>query len=182
MCVCERVWVCVCTCVHNDPLGSNFTTDEGPWKGAESLGLTPVCIPGAFMWMGGLGEALDMLQGAPPPRLHPLKKSPSCRDKLRRPAAAGLEVGVRWGPACGRSPPACGRSSLAQLCRSPSSLWKPPGPQDLEAGVCDAPRKHRAPECPHSENSAAARGQWLPRWTAHPCPRKLPCPFCPKPF
>ena len=77
MCVCERVWVCVCTCVHSDPLGSNFTTDEGPWKGAESLGLTPVCIPGAFMWMGGLGEALDMLQGAPPPR-----ECPSPREHL----------------------------------------------------------------------------------------------------
>ena len=97
--MCLSVCECVCICVNNAPLGSNLITDKGPWKGAEMLGLSPVCIPGAFMWMGSLGEALDTLQGAPPPRQHPLQKSPSHRDKLRCPAAAGLEVGVRWVPA-----------------------------------------------------------------------------------
>ena len=38
-------------CVHmcgQCPLGSSLITDKGPWKGAEMLGLTPVCIPGGF--------------------------------------------------------------------------------------------------------------------------------------
>ena len=85
------VYGCVCAHVCTmTPLGSNFTADEGPWKGAENLGLTPVYILGAFMWMGGLGGALDMLQGAPPPSECPSPREhllPGCTPCRRAPPA-----------------------------------------------------------------------------------------------
>lgn len=104
VCVCLSMCVCAHVCIMT-PLGSNLTTDEGPWKGAEKLGLTPVCIPGAFMWMGGLGEALDMFQGAPPPRECPSPREhllPGCTPCRRAPPAGTSsdtlqQQGWRWG-------------------------------------------------------------------------------------